>query len=92
MYSIWKNIQTNHNNLAFTKKMNIYLTYQKDKLICFAIDSILSISIHKYEENLINWYDTDKKNTVRYGHIQTLQHSCTTNIHYTSGTANENSM
>ena len=40
--------------LAFTKKMNSYLTYQKDKLICFANDSILSISIHKYQENLIN--------------------------------------
>jgi len=52
--------------------MNIYLTYQKNKLICFANDSILSISIHKYQENLINWYDTDKKKiTVRYGHIQT---------------------
>lgn len=38
--------------------MNIYLTYQEDKLICFANDSILSISIHKYQ-NLINWYDTD---------------------------------
>lgn len=40
--------------LAFTKTMNIYLTYQKNKLICFANDSILSISIHKYQENLIN--------------------------------------
>jgi hypothetical protein len=41
--------------------MNIYLTYQKDKLICFANDSILSISIHKYQEDLINWYNTNKK-------------------------------
>lgn len=41
--------------------MNIYLTYQKDRLICFANDSIWCISIHKYQENLINWCDTDKK-------------------------------
>jgi len=52
--------------LALTKMMNIHLTYQKDKLICFANDSILSIRIHMYQENLINWYDTDKKITVRY--------------------------
>jgi len=35
--------------LTFTKKMDIYLTYQKDKLICVANDSVLSTSIHKYQ-------------------------------------------